>query len=306
MTGLPGGDATLVPVGVRARTWAPSQEYLELVVPVSRPHAGVPAQVEEFRRVADAVREVLGDATYIGGNGWKGPSGYQPTPYWGRPFLRWRRGGTTLELRAGGAGPELVLQASAVWESWYPQGGEGYVGVLHGTGPELEHPRWEYAGSWEELSLGGFLRMPPAEVRATGLPQSMGLYGYSISNGPLLFSIECRDGRLLIGYTEADAAEAARGKRAAALGWTLIEESLPSDHPLRPQFGKTPWLIDAGGPGEVDGALADLIVRTARAAGVESASELRLGGEAEHIVIEGMTGYTRYRLGFPGLRMRTC
>ncbi|MFE5587761.1 hypothetical protein, partial [Kitasatospora sp. NPDC056531] len=288
-TGLPGGDAMLVPVDTRARKWAPSHEHLELVVPVSRPAPEVSAQVEEFRRVADAVRQVLGDATYIGGNGWNGPSGYRLTPSWGRPFLRWRRGGTTLELRAGETGPELVLQASAVWESWYPQGGDGYVGVLYGAGLELEHPRWEYAGNWEELSLGGFLRMLPAEVRATGLPQSMALYGYSISDGPLLFSIDCKDGRLFVGYTEADVAEAARGEQAAALGWTPIEEAMPSDHPLRPQFGQTPWLIDAGGPGEVDGSLADLIVSTARAAGIGSASGLRVGGEAEHIVIEGMT-----------------
>ncbi|MFF3069868.1 hypothetical protein ACFVSN_00605 [Kitasatospora sp. NPDC057904] len=306
VTALPGGDAALVPVDARARPWARSQEYLELVVPVSRPAAEVHAQVEEFRRVADALRRELGNATYIGGNGRNSPTGHRLAPSWGRPFLRWRRGATSLELRAGEAGPELVLQASAVWESWYQQGGDGYVGVLQGAGLELDHPRREYAGEWDELALGGFLQMLPAEVRATGLAQSMPLYGCSIGDGPLLFAIDCRAGRLLIGYTEAGVAEAARGERAATLGWTPIEETLPSDHPLRPQFGCTPWLIDAGGPGGVDGAVADVIVRTARAAGVASASGLRIGGEAEHVVIEGTTGHTRYRIGFPGLRMRTC
>ncbi|MQS15873.1 hypothetical protein F7Q99_27335 [Streptomyces kaniharaensis] len=78
--GLPGGDAMLVPVNARARAWAPSQEFLELVVPVSRPAAEVPAQVDEFRRAADAVRQVLGDATYLGAHGLTCPSGYRLDP----------------------------------------------------------------------------------------------------------------------------------------------------------------------------------------------------------------------------------
>ncbi|WP_153465601.1 hypothetical protein [Streptomyces kaniharaensis] len=53
--------------------------------------------------------------------------------------------------------------------------------------------------------------------------------------------------------------------------------------------------------------LADLIVRTACAAGIASASGLRVGGEAGYRLIEGVAGHRRqYRLGFPGLPMLTC
>ncbi|WP_431676417.1 DUF6301 family protein [Kitasatospora sp. KL5] len=298
LTGLPGGDAELVPVDARARTYAPTQAYLELVVPVSRPAPEVRPQAEEFRRVADAVRQVCGEATYAGAAGFHGPAGFRMDPVWGRPFLRWRQGEVTVELRAGAAGPELVLQSSEVWESWFALAGEGFVGVLEGERP-LDHPRWEGHGTWEdlELSLGGFLRTLAAETVATGIVQSMPLYGRLAhdNSGPLLFSITCTD-RLYVDYTEYRVPEAASGANAAALGWTP-REALPTGHLPADLDGAAPWRIDAGGPGDLQAgtAIASLIVRTARAAGVESHSDLLLGGEAEF--------RHPYRIGFPGLRM---
>ncbi|MGC0420083.1 hypothetical protein [Embleya sp. AB8] len=300
VTGLPGGDAVLVPVGARARAWAPLQDYLELVVPVSRPAPEPRLQAEEFGRIADAVRKVHGNATYVGAHGLSGPSGLRLDPTWGRPFLRRRRDRVTLELRAGAAGPELVLQAGQVWESWYARSGQGFVGTLEDSGRPLDHPRRENADSWDGLgsALGAFLRTLPAETLATGMTQNIPRYGrLAGGKGPLLFGIVC-EGHLYVSYTEYLVGEAARGANARALGWTPVE-SLPPEHPQRRLFGDSPWVLDAGGPGEVKPTeIAALIVRTARAAGVESPGGLMIGGEARY--------RGPYRVRFPGLPMPEC
>lgn len=298
VTGLPGGDAMLVPVGPRERE-RHRQEYLELVVPLSHPAPDPRAQAEEFRRVADAVRSVLGDATYAGSYGSTGPCGrHVGGPLWGSPFLRWRMDDVTLELRAHGAGPQFVLQPSEVWESWYALGGRGFVGILENSGAPLEHPRWELAGDWDTLriSIGAFLRTLPAVTVATGISQSLSLYGRVGSDSPIMFDIVC-DGRLYLGYCEYKVEEAARGENAAKLGWTR-RELLPPGHIRPADDGKPPWRIDAGGPGEVQASeMASLIVRTAQAAGVTEATDLIIGGEGE---------YRRpYQLHFAGLSMGT-
>ncbi|MFI9723896.1 hypothetical protein ACIHFE_30295 [Streptomyces sp. NPDC052396] len=298
VTGLPGGDAVVVPVGAAEREWAPLQEYLELVVPVSRPALEPRAQAAEFRRAADAVRRVLGDAAYCGAYGSAGPYGRPAEPSWGRPFMRWREERVTLELRAGTAGPELVLQPSDAWESWYAQAGGGFVGVLEDTGHPLRHPHIERAGSWQQLenALGAFLRTLPAETMATGMSQCVPLYGRVGDASPIMFGIICDD-RLYIDYCAYLVQEAAQGENAAALGWTR-RESLPPARIRASDDGKAPWRLDAGGPGQVPAAeVASLIVRTARAAGVREASELIIGGEGE---------YRRpYRIRFSGLAMAT-
>lgn len=298
VTGLPAGDAVLVPVGLLEREWA-RQEYLELVVPLSHPDPGPRAQAEELRRAADAMRRVLGDATYVGSYGSTGPCGRQVGgPLWGSPFLRWRKDGVTLELRAHGAGPQLVLQPSEVWESWYALGGRGFVAVLEGSGAPLEHPRWELAGDWDSLqvSIGAFLRTLPAVTVATGLSQNLSLYGKVGGDSPIMFDIICAD-RLYVGFCEYMVKEAARGENAAKLGWTR-RELLPPRHIDPADDGTSPWRIAAGGPGEVQASeMASLIVRTAQAAGVTMATDLIIGGEGE---------YRRpYELHFAELSMAT-
>ncbi|WP_330334289.1 hypothetical protein OHS33_34130 [Streptomyces sp. NBC_00536] len=298
--GLPGGGAVLVPVGAREREWAPLEEFLEVVVPLGRPAPEPRAQAVEYRRAADAVRGVLGDATYGGSHGSTGPYGRREgRPLWGSPFLRWRQDGVTLELRAGPAGPELVLQPSAPWESWYALGGRGFVGVLEGSGAPLEHPRWESAGDWDglKLSIGAFLRTLPAVTVATGMSQSLSLYGRVGDAAPIMFDIVCDD-RLYLGYCEYLVEDAARGEKAAGLGWTR-RESLPPGHIRAGDDGEPPWRVDAGGPGEVRAPdMASLIVRTAQAAGVRRATDLMIGGEG---------AYRRpYELHFAELAMATC
>ncbi|MFD6275497.1 hypothetical protein ACFWFI_07990 [Streptomyces sp. NPDC060209] len=299
VTGLRGQDGRLVPVGPVERAWAPLQEYLELVVPLSRPAPDARAQAEEFRRAADAVRTVLGDATYVGSHGSTEPYGRREgRPLWGSPFLRWRHERVTLELRAGTAGPELVLQPSEPWESWYAQGGQGFVGVLEDSGASLEHPRWELADGWDTLkvSIGAFLRTLPAVTLATGISHNLSLYGQVGDDAPIMFDIVCED-RLYLGYCEYLVQEAARGENAAKLGWTP-RELLPTGH-IRPENdGKPPWRIDAGGLGDVKAAeMAALIVRTAQAAGVTEATGLTIGEEGT---------YRRpYNLHFAGIPLRT-
>ncbi|MFF0750824.1 hypothetical protein [Streptomyces sp. NPDC004267] len=271
---------------------------LELVVPVSRPDAEPLAQAREFRRVADALRAVLGDATHLGAHGHTRPFGRRTDPVWGRPFLRWCEDGTTLELRAGAAGPELVLQPTGPWEEWYALSGTGFTGTLESSGQELDHPNWEGHGDdWESLrsSLGAFLRTLPAETVALGVAHSMPLYGMIDDRGPLLFDIVCDD-RLFLGFTEYQVRAQATGEHAAALGWTR-RESLPPGHLTHALDGEPPWRVAAGGPGEVDAPeMSALLVRTARAAGVAGPGDLILGGEGEF--------RHPYRFRFPGLAMR--
>ncbi|MEU8620547.1 hypothetical protein [Streptomyces sp. NPDC048623] len=260
-----------------------AQEPPELVVPLSVPADEPAVQAAEFRRLADAIRAVLGEATFLGTHGFGAPYGRRTDPRWGRPFLRWRLGGTTLELRAGAAGPELVLQPSASWEDWYQSVGRGVTGTRESSGVELDHPRHEGPTNWEDLELtfAAFLRSLPAVTTALGVPLNLGLYGRIAGSGaPLLFGI-VSDTRLYVDFTEYEVGEAARGERAAALGWTPREALSPGHR--APEFdGGSPWWVDAGGPGEVDaGAVASLIVRTARAAGVAAATDVVLGGEAE-------------------------
>ncbi|MFF9785709.1 hypothetical protein [Streptomyces nigrescens] len=299
VTGLPGGDAVLIPVGAAERQWAPLEEYLELVVPLSEPGPEPRAQAEEFRRAADAVRHVLGDATYAGSHGSTGPYGRRGArPLWGSPFLRWRMERVTLELRAGADGPELVLQPSEAWEWWYSLAGRGFVGVLEDCGAPLQHPRWELAGDWDTLrvSIGAFLRTLPAVTVATGVSQCLSLYGRVGEASPIMFDVVCDD-RLYLGYCEYLVEEAARGENAAKLGWSR-RELLPPGH-IRPgDDGRPPWRVDAGGPGEVRASeMAALIVRTARAAGVAKATDLIIGGEGEY--------RTPYSLHFAELAMAT-
>ncbi|MFD3422049.1 hypothetical protein [Streptomyces decoyicus] len=283
MTGWQGGEAALIPVGATEREWAPLEEYLELVVPLGAPAPEPRAQAEEFRRAADAVRHALGEATYAGSHGSTSPYGRREArPVWGSPLLRWRMERVTLELRAGTGGPELVLQPSEAWESWYSLAGRGFVGVLEDCGAPLQHPQWELAGDWDtlRLSIGAFLRTLPAVTVATGVTQRLPLYGRVGEAWPMMFDINC-DGRLYLGYCEYMVEEAARGENAAQLGWGRPEPR-QEGHTRSGIDGRPPWWVDAGGPGEVRASeMASLIVRTARAAGVAKAIDLVIGGEGE-------------------------
>ncbi|MFJ7068694.1 hypothetical protein [Streptomyces sp. NPDC101115] len=275
------------------------EDAARLVLPVSRPAGDALAQAREFRRVGDALREDLGLPGFVGAHGHRRPPGPRADPRWGRPFMRWRLGGTTLELRAGAEGPELVLEPSSTWEVWYQREGTGFVGVGQHSGLGIDHPRHEPPGDWEDLGLdlAVLLRTLPAETYALGIAHSMPLYGrIPGTKTPLLFCITS-DTRLFLDFTEYDVAETARGEHAAALGWPRRESLPPSG--LDPRLdGEAPWRTDAGGPGEVDaGAMARLLVRTAIAAGVERPADLLLGGEGEY--------RPPYEFGFPGLGLRT-
>ncbi|WP_141662925.1 hypothetical protein [Streptomyces sp. Wb2n-11] len=132
--------------------------------------------------------------------------------------------------------------------------------------------------SWKALSdaPAGFLGTLPAESAALGLRFSMPLCGPAkgTTGEPMLFHVEC-DGRLHIGGCAPD------GMDAAALG-RQPAAALPHTHDFVRDSDAPRWRVDAGGPGEVDAsAVAELLVRTARAADLGDPPSLVLGGEGE-------------------------
>ncbi|MET8807430.1 hypothetical protein [Streptomyces sp. NPDC004546] len=84
--------------------------------------------------------------------------------------------------------------------------------------------------------------------------------------------------------------------RPETLGWGRM-----ADHPATREVwddGQDPrWRVDAGGPGQPRGhELAEMLVATARAAGVRQPEDLVIGGEAEYM---GPYHVTFYGLGLP-------
>ncbi|WP_030275833.1 hypothetical protein [Streptomyces sp. NRRL B-24484] len=254
---------------------------------------------------------------------------------WGAPYLRWEctaSDGTVLELTAGTDGPELLLRSasrlSSMTRHWRYDGHllTGFTGTSeedeedadeYGTGTR---PYIDEAGDWDDLrsALAEFLAVLPAELHALGTSFALPLYGFLEGpqrTAPLLFDLVCDGSGLFVGYHEPAAAAQARGAAAAALGWTPAD-LLPAGAPPavrgrrlpwrtdlaaygrgRAEVPPAPWRIDAGGPGKVRAAqVADLLVGTARAAGVGTALNMVLGVEGER--------HPDFDLAFPGLRLR--
>src|SRR5690606_19755535 len=98
---------------------------------------------------------------------------------------------TTLELRAGEKGPELVLQPTDPAEYWFSSQGHGeehaisgYFGYRrHPSNAGLDFPGDWYARSWGtvESALADFLGALPAETAALGVTIAAPFYG----GGPL-------------------------------------------------------------------------------------------------------------------------
>ncbi|MFD3698908.1 hypothetical protein ACFWUZ_22655 [Streptomyces sp. NPDC058646] len=296
ITGRPAGDARLRPVGTYEERYVDGESYVELAVPVASAAPDAAAQAASFRAAAQELTTELGQPSVIGSHGDMGPF-YTGGPLWGAPFMRWRGSPDTLELRAGEAGPELVLQPTDPAEAWFWRQGVGEEHSIRGffgsnrdpANAGLGFPGGWTARSWETLvrSLGDFLGALPAETTALGIKVGMPFYGRTGGSAPLLFDVACDGERLAIACFAPDTVD------LAALGWGTAAQ-----HPNTASIwsGDDPvWRVDAGGPGEPKGrALAEMLVATAKAVGVSDPADLVVGGEAEYV-----DGYyvTYYGLG---------
>ncbi|MGV9759088.1 hypothetical protein ACWDUC_25090 [Streptomyces tricolor] len=297
LTGRPSGAARLRPVGTGEERYVDGESYVELAVPLASAAPDAAAQAAAFRAARQELTTALGTPSVLGSYGDMGPF-YDSGPLWGAPFVRWRGRPDTLELRAGTSGPELVLRPTDPAENWFWRQGTGEEHSLSGffgsnrdrANVGLGFPGGWTARSWETVtrSLGDFLGALPAEATALGIGFGMPFYGRTGSGAPLLFDVACGE-RLAIGCFAPD------GVDPAALGWGTVAEHpgtasvWSDDDPV--------WRVDAGGPGEPKGrALAQLLVATARAAGVREPAGLVIGGEAEYV-----DGYhvRYYGLGLP-------
>ncbi|MDI2129170.1 hypothetical protein [Yinghuangia seranimata] len=302
--GAPGSTARLRPVDRLTERHTSGETYLELAVPLAASPAGEPAlDAALFRAVRGLLTDVLGEPTVIGSHGSLGPM-YGPTAPWGAPYLRWRGEPDSLELRAGRGGPELVLMPTGPIENWFWRLGvgeeysiDGYFGANRDPrNGGLGFPGGWYAQSWDTVvrSVGGFLDTVAAETLALGHGISMPVYGRGAGSGaPLLFDIDARGSLGLATFANEYAPEL----DLRALGW-----GQPADHPrlldeVWPDAYDPRWRVDAGGPGAADGrALAEMLVATARAAGVAEPRDLIVGGEAESV---GPYDVRFYGLGLP-------
>ncbi|UQX04803.1 hypothetical protein [Streptomyces sp. RerS4] len=297
ITGRPSGDARLRPVGTYEERYVDGESYVELAVPVAIAASDAAAQAAAFRAAREEITAALGKPSVIGSHGDLGPF-YDSGQLWGTPFVRWRGRPDTLELRAGTSGPELVLQPTDPAENWFWRQGVGEehsISGFFGTNRDpanvgLGFPGGWSARSWETVtrSLGDFLGALPAETTALGIGVSMPLYGRDGRSAPLLFDVVCRD-RLSIACFAPDEVD------PAALGWGTVDRYPGTAATFGD--GDPMWRVDAGGPGEPKGrALADMLVATARAAGVSEPTDLIVGGEAAYV---GDYHVTYYGLGLP-------
>ncbi|WP_344593724.1 hypothetical protein [Actinomadura vinacea] len=281
-TGLPTGDARLLPAG--------------LAVPVGLAAPSPLAQADCFRHVAQVVRNALGPASVAGSYGEHRPFNAHG-PAWGNPYLRWLRPAQSVELRAGAHGPEVVLTQTDQWAEWLIRQGQGrpmdvtgFLGRLqtndsaHKPNPaNLLLPSPWLAHDWDvfERAFAAWLSTVSAEQHALGMRLVPAIHGAT----GLLLDIYPHKDRLLI-------AGAARSVDLPALGWT------PGPLPDDPWDDYPEWRLIGGGIGRVDGkALARTAVDTARAVGLTSPTELKIMHGAQTETSEG----DEYSLTFYGL-----
>lgn len=289
-TGLPGaaGAGWLRPVGeFEAPYVLEGEEFVGLYLPVSWPAGDSTAKAEGFRRAAETLTRALGPAPIMGVYGDPGPF-FDTSPFWGSPFLRWRGGDNSLELRAGNDGAVLLLQPNDPVENWHWRQGHGEVFALGGffaTRPDPANGGLGLPGMWstDDWSVFGgaladFLGTLPAEAVALGVTVDLGFHArVPGTKGPVLFHLRCGE-RLEIVYDVRDVAS--DGHDPVALGWTPTTTTPAAlEHWLEHSHGSGVF-----GPGEVDGrVLAGLVVDTARDLGVPSPRGLSLADHSQRL-----------------------
>jgi hypothetical protein len=273
------GAARVVPAGEAEARYLGGRGCRELAVAVTG-QARVPEPWAAFRGVGAELAQALGPPSSLGSYGLAGPWG-MAAPSWGSPFLQWRRPrDRTLELRASEDGADLVLQPTGPveawrkdWHEWSGRPAGGFVIARSVPGNEgLYLPGVPRAGSWKQLQLAmaSFLGRLPAETAALALPFHAAL---CVGTASRMQITSGADGALSIraGFRSAE--------DPAALGWTRVPA---------PAF---PWLLDAGGPGTVDGpSLAGTLISSLRADKVRSPARLSVTCPADgHAIIWGLS-----------------
>jgi hypothetical protein len=273
--------AHAVPAGEAEARYLEGRDCQELTVPVAAV-AGqepVPEPWAAFKDAGAELTRTLGPPSSLGSHGPVGPWD-EVTPSWGSPFLQWRRPrDRTLELRARERGADLVLYPTGPFEAWrkdYHEWSDRPAGgfIVARSVPDNEGlylPGVPRAGNWKLLQsmMASFLSRLPAETAALALSFHVTIYVGTVGKMQI---ISGADGALTIrtGFRHVE--------DPAALGWTRI---------TAPAF---PWLLDAGGPGTVDGpAVASTLISSLRADKVKSPARLSVTSAADgHTIILGL------------------
>lgn len=301
-SGRPSGIVCTAPVDGVQRPWTVRFDLGGVSIPLSRIEGDASVQAAEFARAAKSVKAALRSPDYFGAY----PATFTGEDRWGAPYLRWRGKHTTTELAASPTGPVLSIDYTELWDESYADVMErrptGFMGSR--SHDDLMYLKPRTAGDWVEFteSLAATLSRMPAETTALGVALTLCLYGgLTFPDGtrdlPLMFDIRCGE-RLHLGYyAHPRAAPEGRHEAAESLGWNPTPPDLEGSAP-EVKFFDNPWHFDAGGPTDTRAReAAELLVKTAKAAGVRQVTDLHLAGEAQY------QGGTYYR--FPGLRLAT-
>ncbi|MEU6860140.1 hypothetical protein AB0B28_14855 [Glycomyces sp. NPDC046736] len=302
-SGRPSGIVCTAPVDGAQRPWTVRFDLGGVSIPLSRIEGDAGVQAAEFARAAKSVEAALRTPDYFGA--YRGT--FLGGDRWGAPYMRWRGKYTTTELAASPTGPVLSIDYTEMWEEDYRDAmsrrPSGFIGSR--SWDDLLYAPSATAGDWVEFTeaLAALLSHLPAETSALGVAFTLCLYGRltfadGTKDAPIMFDIRCGE-RLHLGYYAHPRADPAGSAKAApGLGWSPTPADLEGSAP-EVKFFDNPWYFDGGGPADTRAReAAELLVRTAKAAGVRQVGDLLLGEEAHH----QQNAYYR----FPGLRLGTA
>ena len=302
------GDGWLRPVDDLTEIHVTREEYVGLHFPLGRVEGEDREQVEAFRDAGRALREALGEPNVIGSDD-PGIPFHDEGPFWGAPFLRWRRSEHSLELRAGTEGPVVCLIPTSPAEGWYwyhrEHGGDGTAGFL-GVSLTGDVGGMSLAGitrsnDWKSYArrLVDVFRTMPAELTALGLRRSFGFHGRfpGEEGGPWVFHLELGE------YVELnldEVAATALTKRPDTpspeeLGWSEATEERHLEFDISHRGPR--YRFDEVNPVR----MAMLVLETAEALGIHSPEDLSLTDSGDTIPLPGGDWRAAYRINDYGL-----
>lgn len=301
------GDGWLRPVDDLAEIHVTREEYVGLHFPLGRVGTGAREQVEAFRDAGRALRQGLGEPNVIGSDD-ESPF-HGEIPYWGAPFLRWRRSDHSLDLRAGRDGPILCLVPTSPAEGWYwyqrEHGGDvtaGFLGVsMTGDVGGMSIAGITRFDDWKPYArrLVDVFRDMPAELTAMDHERSFGFHGRfpGEEGGPWVFHFEFGE-HVCLGLDQV-AADALRNDPEAPdpeeFGW--VEATAERHLEMDVTHVSPAYRFD-----EVNAVrLAMLVLETAEALGIRTPEDLSLTDSGDTIPMPGRDWRAAYRINDYGL-----